>query len=172
MKASVEVLLAFLLVLVHFGIATFLIFVGLSIGLILGRGSLSRLLFLNFLDHRHCFLVVGLLARELDDSAEPFPREDQLVPEPHPLHRVEVIEPEFVLLAIREQLTPHLLQVVEHAVILFLAPGTRFDRLELQWVLPVLGLSDLAHDAKVEQVVLHFLFNGALDLSDQQSHQV
>ena len=108
----------------------------------------------------------------MDHAPEPLSREHKLVPEAHSLHRVKVVEPELVLLTVGEQLAPHLLQVVEDAMVLLASPGGGFDSLELQRILAVPRLGNLVDDAEVEEIFFHLLFNGPLDLCNEQGHQV
>lgn len=57
-------------------------------------------------------------------------------------------------------------------MVLLASPGGGFDSLELQRILAVLRLGNLVDDAEVEEIFLHLLFNGPLNLCNKQSHQV
>ena len=166
-EASVEVILfcelfLYSLILLRVFLVIYLLLILLLLGFVL----------LQPFNLRHSFTIVELFARELNHSAEPFPSEHKLIPEADSLHGIEVVEPELILLIFSKKFAPDLLQVVEHAMELFLSPGSCFNSFELQWVLPIARLSDFVHYTKVEKALFHILFNRALDLRYQECHQV
>ena len=145
METSVEVILfcelfLYSLILLRVFLVIYLLLILLLLSFVL----------LQPLNLRHSFAIVELFARELNHAAEPFSSEHKLIPEADSLHGIEIVEPELILLIFSKKFAPDLLQVVEHAMELFLAPGSCFNSFELQRVLPIARLSDFVHDTKVE----------------------